>query len=123
LIHFSFLPLKKFTTDILNSLEMRYELEEVISLSSVDELKLFISLFGAKLTQSALSEVENVDVIWVLSGKFKVLSEVELDSFYQDWLRKSQRDNNMDEFCQLVSFNSFLITLNKGKHKVVLQNS
>jgi hypothetical protein len=102
---------------------MRYELEEVISLSSVDELKLFISLFGAKLTQSALSEVENVDVIWVLSGKFKVLSEVELDSFYQDWLRKSQRDNNMDEFCQLVSFNSFLITLNKGKHKVVLQNS
>jgi len=123
LIHFSFIPLKKLTTDVLNSLEERYELEEVITLNSVDELKLFISLFGAKLTQSTLSDVEEVDMTWLISGKLKALDETQLDGFYQGWLDKSKRANNMDEFCQLASFNSFVALFNKAKHKVVLQNS
>jgi len=123
LIHFSFVPLKKLATQVLNSLEERYELEEVITLNSIDELELLVSLFGGKITSSTLNDVEEVDMIWVISGRLKALNETQFDSFYQAWLVKSKRENNMDEFCQLASFNSFVAVLNKAKHKVVLQNS
>jgi len=122
LIHFSFIPLKKLSTELLNSLETRYELEEVISLNSYEELKLYVSLFGGKLADSTLSNIEEVDQSWIITGKLKVLNEVELDGFYKQWLIKSGRDNTMDEFCQVASFSNFVIQLNKAKHKVVLKN-
>jgi len=123
LIHFSFIPLKKLSKDVLNSLDTRYELEEVISLNSSDELKLYIKMLGAKLTESPLTDLEGVDKSWVISGKLNVLKDNEMDDFYQQWLSKSGRENNMDEYCQVISLNSFFITLNKAKQKVVLQNT
>lgn len=123
MIHFSFIPLKKLSAELLNSLETRYELEEVVSLGSFEQLKLYVSLFGGKLTQSALGSLEEVDQSWILTGKLKVLNEAELDGFYKQWLSKSGRKNNMDEFCQLASFSNFVTQLNKAKHKVILQNT
>lgn len=123
MINFSFIPLKKLSLDILNSLDTRYELEEVISLNSSDELSLYIKLLGGKLIESSLTDIEEVDKSWTISGKLKILQETELDDFYQKWLSKSGRENNMDEYCQIISLNSFLVTLNKAKNKVVLQNT
>ncbi len=123
MIQFSFIPLKKLTTDVLNSLETRYELEEVVTLDSVKQLHLFVSCFGGTTNGEGLKDVIDVDAIWRISGKLKPLSESELDRFYQHWLVTSKRENNIDEFCQIVSFNSFLLVFNKAKFKVVLQNS
>ncbi|NRA55138.1 MAG: hypothetical protein HRU23_13420 [Gammaproteobacteria bacterium] len=123
MIQFSFIPLKKLTTDALNSLETRYELEEEVKLDNVQQLHLFVSCFGGKMNEEGLKDVTDVDAIWRISGKLKPFSESELDSFYEKWLALSKRENNIDEFCQMVSFNSFLLELNKAKFKVVLQNS
>lgn len=123
MIQFSFLPLKQLTNTLLNELETRYELEEVISLNSSKELALFVSLFGGKLVKNAMNDIVDVDELWLISGKLREVSESHLDSFYQQWIGKSGRANNIDEFCQLVSFNSSLSQLNKAKHRVVLKNS
>ena len=123
MIQFSFIPLKKLTTDALNSLETRYELEEVVTLDSVKQLHLFVSCFGGTTNEEALKDVIDVDATWRISGKLKPLNESEIDRFYQQWLASSKRENNIDEFCQIVSFNSFLLVFNKAKFKVVLQNS
>lgn len=123
MIQFSFLPLKKLSNTILNQLESRYELEEVISLNSFKELSIFVSLFGGKLVENAMDDIVDVEQLWVITGQLKQVNESQLDNFYKQWLDKSKRENNIDEFCQLVSFNSFLSLLNKAKYGVVLQNS
>ena len=68
MINFSFIPLKKLSLDILNSLDTRYELEEVISLNSSDELSLYIKLLGGKLIESSLTDIEEVDKSWTISA-------------------------------------------------------
>ena len=95
----------------------------MVTLDSVKQLHLFVSCFGGTVNVEGVKDVIDVDAIWRISGKLKPLNESELDRFYQQWLASSKRENNIDEFCQIVSFNSFLLDFNKAKFKVVLQNS
>lgn len=118
---FSFLPVKKLSSAQFNDLELRYETEEVISLSSLDEMKLFVAMFGGTVKASKLSDITNVTSAWVIDKKLKVLDESSIENFYNHWLKKSQRQNDFGEFCQLVSFNSFLTTFNRAKYRVILQ--
>lgn len=118
LIKFSFLPLKKLSTVHIE--EHRFDVEEVISLNSVEELKLLLEMFGSTLSTSELNNITDVSKVWIIDKKLKPQDEASIDSFYNQWLAKSKRDNDFGEFCQLVSFNSFITALNKGKFKVVM---
>ena len=123
MIHFSFVPLKELTPAILNSLEERYELEEVVTFESVGELKIFIDLLDAKLVQTPFQNIQNVDSSWIINGVLKSFSEAEFELFYQKWIDLTGRDNTMDEYGQLICFNSAIDKLNKESHRVVLQNA
>jgi len=123
LIHFSFVPLQKLDLVILNNLEERYEIEDGLTLSSTDELKIFVDLLGGKLTESPFEKLLEVDASWLITDALKPVCENEFDSFYQKWLELTGRDNNMDEYGQLICFNSFVGKLNQATHKVVLQNA
>lgn len=118
MIKFSFLPLKKLSTVQIE--EHRFDVEEVISLNSVEELKLLLDMFGSTLSSSEISNINGVSNVWTIDKKLKPQDEASIDSFYNQWLAKSKRDNDFGEFCQLVSFNSFITALNKGKFKVVM---
>lgn len=118
MIKFSFLPLKKLSAAHIN--EHRFDIEEVISLASVEELKLLLNMYGSTLSESDLNNVAGVSHVWLIDKKLKPQNEASIDSFYNQWLAKSKRDNDFGEFCQLVSFNSFITALNKGKFKVVM---
>lgn len=118
LIKFSFLPLKKLSAVQIE--EHRFDVEEVISLHSVEELKLLLDMFGSTLSTSEIANITDVSKVWTIDKKLKPQDEASIDSFYDQWLAKSKRDNDFGEFCQLVSFNSFVTTLNKGKFKVVM---
>ena len=101
--------------------EHRVDIEEVISIHSVEELKLLLDMFGSSLSTSELSNIAGVSRVWIIDKKLKSQNEVSIDSFYNQWLAKSKRENDFGEFCQLVSFNSFITALNKGKFKVVME--
>jgi len=123
LIHFSFVPLQKLDLITLNNLEERYEIEDVLSLSSSDELKIIVELLGGKLDKSPFENLKEVDASWLITGLLNPICENEFDSFYQKWLGLTGRDNNMDEYGQLMCFNSCVGKLNQATHKVVLQNA
>ncbi|TYK64947.1 hypothetical protein [Colwellia echini] len=123
MIHFSFIPLEELNSAVLNSLEDRYELEDVLTFETADELKIFVALLGAELSESPFQNLEEVDSSWLINRVLKSFSETEFESFYQEWIASTGRDNNMDEYGQLICFNSFVGKLNQATHKVVLQNS
>ncbi len=123
LIHFSFVPLDEINSEILNSLEKRYELEDVLTFEEVGELKLLVELLGAELVESRFRNPQEVDSSWLINGVLKSFSESEFEPFYQKWIGLTCRDNNMDEYGQLICFNNSVGKLNKATHKVVLQNA
>ena len=123
LIHFSFIPLENLNSTVLNSLEDRYELEDVLTFDTVKELKTFVELLGAELVESPFLNLQDVDLSWLFNGVLKSFSEPEFESFYQKWIALTGRDNNMDEYGQLICFNSSVSKLNKATHRVVLQNA
>ncbi|QIZ78747.1 hypothetical protein [Ferrimonas lipolytica] len=123
MIHFSFIPLEELNSGVLNSLEDRYELEEVLTFETVGELKIFVDLLGAELAQSPFQNLQDVDSSWLINGTLKSFSEPEFELFYQKWITLTGRDNTMDEYGQLICFNSTVGKLNKETHKVVLQNA
>lgn len=114
------MPLKKLSATQLNDIDYRVESEEVITLASETELVMLVEMFGSTLTKTELAGVEDAGIIWLIDKKLKPQTEATIDSFYNQWLAKSKRDNDFGEFCQLVSFNSFISALNKGKVKVVM---
>lgn len=120
MIKFSFVPLKKLSATQLNDIDYRVESEEVITLASETELVMLMEMFGSTLTKTELAGVEGAGAIWLIDKKLKPQTEATIDSFYNQWLAKSKRENDFGEFCQLVSFNSFIGALNKGKVKVVM---
>ncbi|MGB0833719.1 MAG: hypothetical protein ACPGR2_04305 [Psychrobium sp.] len=120
MIKFSFVPLKKLSAAQLNDIDYRVESEEIITLASETELVMLMEMFDSNLTKTELAGVDDVGSIWLIDKKLKPQTEASIDSFYNQWLAKSKRDNDFGEFCQLVSFNSFISALNKGKVKVVM---
>lgn len=114
------MPLKKLPATQLNDIDYRVESEEVITLASETELVMLMDMFGSTLTKTELAGVEGAGSIWLIDKKLKPQTEASIDSFYNQWLAKSKRNNDFGEFCQLVSFNSFIGALNKGKVKVVI---
>ena len=121
MIHFSFVPLEELNSTILNSLELRYELEGVLTFKTVGELKIFVELLGSELTESPFQDLQEVDKSWLILSVLKSFSDSEFESFYQKWITLTDRDNNMDEYGQLICFNSLVGKLNKATHVVVLQ--
>jgi hypothetical protein len=47
------------------------------------------------------------------------VNEQDFDTFYTDWLKLTNRENNMDEYGQLLCLNSFL-QAHKDKQKMVV---
>ncbi|MCE2573808.1 hypothetical protein [Motilimonas eburnea] len=123
MIHFSFLATDSIKPENLNDLEARFELQETVVLESFDELVILLKLFGTSIKSVDLPDIDNVENSWVLSQEIKQFEDAEFDHFYQEWLRQTGRDNNMDEYGQLLHLNSFGVTLNQANHKVVLQEA
>ena len=80
-------------------------------------------LHGTCLKSMDLPGIDDVENSWVLSQEIKHFDDSEFDVFYQEWLQQTGRDNNMDEYGQLLHLNSFGVTLNQANHKIVLQEA
>ncbi|MFD2168289.1 hypothetical protein ACFSJY_18675 [Thalassotalea euphylliae] len=123
MIHFSFVASDSIKPEFLNDLEARIGLQETVALESFDELVILLKLFGTCLKSVDLPDIDDVENSWVLSQGIRHFEDSEFDVFYQEWLKQTGRDNNLDEYAQLLHLNSFGVTLNQANHKVVLQEA
>ena len=123
MIHFSFVAAPTLENDFLDDLESRIEAQETISLESLEELAVLLKTYGVKIQHSDSLEVKDALNCWMLNDSLSELTQEEFDDFYEHWLKVTNRDNNMDEYGQLICFNSFIGRLNQAKYKVVLQEA
>ena len=118
--HYSFVATDTIDTAFLNELELRYETQETVVLESHSELETLLKLLGSSLSKKIPSEINDVKEGWFLSGSITEFSKEEFDEFYDVWLKQTKRDNDMDEYGQLLFLNSLSSKLNKSKYKLVL---
>ena len=117
--HFSFIYLDDLEFDKLNDLEVRFERQETVVLASERELTVLLQLLGSKIGAGSLPEIVEVLKSYILEESLTSINEQDFDTFYSDWLRLTNRENNMDEYGQLLHLNSFL-QAHKDKQKMVV---
>jgi hypothetical protein len=117
--YFSFVYLDDFDIDELNDLEARFERQETVVLASELELTILLQLLGSKIGSGSLPEISDVLKSYILEESLTSINEQDFDTFYSDWLRLTNRENNMDEYGQLLHLNSFL-QAHKDKQKMVV---
>lgn len=121
--HYSFVFMDSLNEAFLNDLEVRFENQETLVLDNYHELLIFLNLYSSSLLDSVFPEVEDAVSGWCLSTIPLSKNQEEFESFYQNWLNKTGRDNNMDEYGQLLCLNSFFGKVPKASLVVVLHEA
>ncbi|WP_100913476.1 hypothetical protein [Pseudoalteromonas spongiae] len=123
MIHFSFVAAPSLENDFLDDLESRIEFQETLCLENTEELETLMKGYGVKIHHCDSLNVKETVNCWMVNGLFSELSQEDFDDFYEYWLKATIRDNNMDEYGQLICFNSFVGKLNQARFKVILQEA
>lgn len=94
---------------------------QTVTLSDEKELKFLLELMG--ITEFIEHEFHDsvFSKYWDLSAfKLPELSEIEFDNFCKGWLSKSGRDNNMDNYGNLIFLEGLSSKWNKFDHRLVV---
>ncbi|GGX41498.1 hypothetical protein [Undibacterium squillarum] len=93
-----------------------------VSLSGTRELELLFELLGvADVAEESLPDSEDFNsVIDLSTSKLPEFSTEEFDVFYGEWLARSGRESDMDEYGQLIFLQGYAKKWNKNLHIVVL---
>ena len=107
MLHFVFASPNTKDKNAFDSIEELYnECEETFSvaLSNSKELEILLSLLGIDdFVVEDLSNSEDFsNFIDISKYKLPELSESGFDKFYEQWLLKTDRETNMDEYGQLI---------------------
>ncbi|RDC65471.1 hypothetical protein [Adhaeribacter pallidiroseus] len=95
---------------------------QTIMLNDENELKLLLELIG-------INEVYNQDLndsefvkYWDLSSyKLPYLSAEQYDDFYRNWIIKSKRENNMDEYGSLIFLQGLSSDWNQMHYRLIVK--
>lgn len=95
---------------------------QTVILNTEDELELLLDLIGSN--DCASIELTNSEFLkyWDLSSiKFPEFDEDQFNQFYDDWIIKSQRENTMDEFGNLIFLIGLSSKWNKHKYRLIVR--
>jgi hypothetical protein len=94
-----------------------------VVLENDEELKVLMSLLGVKdLTEKPLASNNDFSALFDYSeSQLPQLSEKDFDVFYEEWLIRSGRESNMDEYGQLVFLQGRAADWNKKSNRFVLR--
>ncbi len=123
-MNFNFIASDEFHINNLNSIEKFIDLYsdfQTVSLKDEKELELFLELIEIKNINSKYIPKSNFSKYWDISGfKLPEFNEIQFDEFYNNWLEKSGRDNNMDEFGKLIFLQGLSSKWNKLKFRLIV---
>lgn len=125
--HFNFIAGNRFELDDFKSIESfvdSYSDFQTVPLNNTDELMLLLKLIGIDKINTQKFIDSEFSEYWDLSEyKLPELNEQQFDEFYETWIEKSQKDNNMDEYGNLIFLQGKSKLWNSLKFRlVVLEN-
>ena len=92
------------------TLDNELELELLLKLMGIDEFK------HHELVDSEFSKYWNLSAF-----KLPELTKEQFDQFYEQWLDRSKRDNNMDEYGNLIFLYGLSTKWNKLKYRLIVK--
>ena len=126
-MHFNFIASDYFTLNALESIKDfvdHYPDFQTVDLSDENELKLLLEIMGIKdLTCFELSNVEFTKY-WDLSNySLPEFDRQQYDKFYEEWIQKSNRDNNMGEYGSLIFLQELTSKWNRLKFRLIIREN
>ena len=121
--HFSFVHMDNLDFEQLNNLELRFEQQETVVLASEVELSTLVKLFGSRIREMSSPSIINVKKSFTIDEPLMPISEDDFDAFYSNWLQLTKRNNNMDEYGQLLHLNSFFQARANRAEMVILSEA
>jgi hypothetical protein len=125
--HFNFIAGNNFDLNNFKDIELfadNYPDFQTVTLRDEGELKILFELMG--INEFIYHEINNSEFIryWDVSNfRLPELDEEQFDDFYKNWISKSQRENNMDEFGNLIFLQGLSLKWNKVKYRMVVEES
>lgn len=94
-----------------------------VVLDNEHELEILLNLIGLSLPIKETFEGNNdFEALYDISNQnMKDFSKDGFDSFYDEWIKETQRQNTMDEYGQLIFIYGQANSWNKMLHKFILQ--
>lgn len=103
---FNFIAGDQFNMTVFNSVDKfvdTYPDFQTVLLNGEHELKLLLELIGIRDFVSHDLRDNEFSKFWDLSKyKFPEFNEEQFDMFYDEWIKTSGRNNNMDEYGSLI---------------------
>ena len=97
---------------------------QTVTLNNEDELHLLLEILEIKGFETKTLDSLEFDRIWDISDhKLPELNQGQFDEFYSDWLKLSGRDNNMDEFGQLVFLQGLTSQWNQHPYRLIVREN
>ena len=124
-MEFHFIACDQFTIGSLDNVETfvnNYPDFQTVVLADENELKMLLGLIQ-------ISEIVSQNLIsgefskfWDLS-RFSLpeLDDQQFDKFYENWIEKSHRENNMDEYGNLIFLQGLSTKWNKLKYRFIVR--
>lgn len=97
---------------------------QTVDLNDENELKLLLELMG--ILDIVCNDLNNSEFsnYWDLSAfKLPELNNEEFDQFYENWIQKSNRDNNMDEYGNLIFLQGLSSKWNKLNYRLIVREN
>ncbi len=127
MMNFNFIASNNFDLndfkDILKFVDSYPEFQTIV-LNDENELKLLLKLMEINdPTEHKLNDSE-FSKYWDLS-KYKLpeFNEEQFDKFYNNWISTSKRDNNMDEYGNLIFLQGLSSKWNKLDYRLVIKET
>jgi len=95
---------------------------QTVTLNDENELKLLLELLGINEFYAHELMDSEFSKYWDLStSKLPELSEDQFDQFHRNWISKSQRENNMDEYGSLFFLQGLSSNWNKLDYRLIVK--
>ena len=125
MIHLLFAASDNFRIEHLFSIEEfvdNFEDSQSIHLHNDEELEVLLNLMfpQTSLDWQSLNNSPFVKYCNISELKFPELSEMEFEEFYMNWLNKTNRTSDMDEYGNLILFKGLSVPFNKLKTRLLI---
>lgn len=126
MVFFNFAAIDQFKLDDLNTVETfvdNYPDFQTVALTDEDEFITLLELIGIHQVDCQELKSPVFSTYWDLSKfNFPEFNRHEFDEFYKNWLQKTNRDSNMDEFGMLIFLEGLSPEWNRRRYRIVVKD-
>lgn len=126
MINFHFISSEKFDLNNFKNIEAFVESFpdfQTVTLNNDNELSLLLKLMSVSSYEINKLDVPEFTEYWDISNfKLPEFDENQFNQFYKSWLQASKRDNNMDEYGNLIFLRGLSTEWNKNRFRLILKD-